>query len=94
MCMYGTTQMQLHTHTRVLVCLHVCVNMLPVMCDGVLASLTYCTRVLHEGQHTHMCNLSGYKLATRVYVCYSRLRVIHPQILQNILYTLIMYLNE
>ena len=70
-CTYSTAQMQLHTCAHVLVCLHACVNMLPVMCYGVLASLAYCTRMLHEGLRTHMCYLSGYKLATRVYVCYS-----------------------
>ena len=37
------------THACVLVCLHMCVNMLPIMYDGVLASLTYCTHMLHEG---------------------------------------------
>ena len=78
MYMYSTAQMQLHTRVRVLVGLHTCVNMLSVMCDGVLVSLTYCTRVLHKGQHTRMCYSSGYKLATRVYVCYSHLSVIHP----------------
>ena len=60
--------MQLHTGTRVLVRQHACVNMLPVMCDGVLASLTYCTCVLHEGLHTRMCYSSRYKLATCVYM--------------------------
>ena len=68
---YGTAQMQLHTHAHVLVSLHVCVNLLPITCDGVLASLTSCTHVLHEGLHTCMCYLSGYELATRVYMCYS-----------------------
>ena len=66
--LYGTAQMQLHTR----VCtgfLHACENVLRVTCDGVLSSLTYCTCVLHEGLHTHMCYLSGYKLATSMYVC-------------------------
>ena len=66
--MYGTAQMQLYTCAHVLVCQHACVNMLPVTCDGALASLTYCTHVLHEGLHTCMCYLSGYKPATCVYV--------------------------
>ena len=66
---YSTAQMQLYTHMCVLVSLHACVNMLPVTCDGVLMSLTYYTCVLHEGLHTRMCYSSGYKLATRVYVC-------------------------
>ena len=56
------------THARVYWLANTCVNMLPVMCDGVLASLTYCTRVLHEGLHTRMCYSSGYELATQVYV--------------------------
>ena len=56
------------THARALACQHVYVNMLPITCDGVLACLTYCTQVLHEGLHTLMCYSSGYKLATRVYV--------------------------
>ena len=50
---YGTTQMQLHTRMRVLDCPHACASMCPVMSDGTLASLTYCTCVLHEGLHTH-----------------------------------------
>ena len=66
--MYGTTQMQLHTCARVLVCQHACVNMLPITCDGVLRSLTCYTHVLHEGLHTHMCYSSRYKLATRMNV--------------------------
>ena len=44
------------THVRVywLVRTHVqtCVNMCPVMSNGTLASLTYCTSVLHEGLYT------------------------------------------
>ena len=68
---YGTAQMQLHARTRVLLCQHTCVNMLPVTCDGVLASLIYCTRVLHKGLHTRMCYSSGYSrvCVTRVYNC-------------------------
>ena len=57
---YAAAQMQLHTHACVLLCQHVSANMLPVTCDGVLASLTYCTRVLHEGLHTRMCYSGGY----------------------------------
>ena len=68
MRIYSTAQMQLHMHAYILVCQHACVNMLPVMCDGILVSLTYCARMLHEGLHTRMCYSSGYKLATRVYV--------------------------
>ena len=60
--------MQLHSSARVLVCKHACVNMLPVTCDGVLASLTYSTCMLHERLHTLMCYSSEYKLATHVYV--------------------------
>ena len=66
--LYGTTQMQLHTRARVLVCQHACVNLLHVTCVGVLMSFTYCTHVLHMGLHTHMCYSSGYKLATCVYM--------------------------
>ena len=60
--------MQLHTRACVLVCQHACVNLLPVTCNGVLASLTYCTHMLLEGLHTRMCYSNGYKLATGVYV--------------------------
>ena len=77
---YGTAQMQLHTCAHVLVCLHMCVKMLPITCDGVLVSLTYCTHVLHKGLHTCMCYSSGYKLATRVYMCYSGVCVMHPSL--------------
>ena len=80
--------MQLHTRSHVLVCQHSCVNMLPITCDGVLASLTYCTRMLHEGLHTRMCYLSGYKLATLVYVLLvcTTVHVIHLHFKNN-LYT-------
>ena len=71
MIIYGTAQIQLHTHARVLVCQHACVNMLSIMCDGVLVSLTYCTHMLHEGLHTHMCCSSEYKLATHVYMLFA-----------------------
>ena len=74
------------THARVLVCQHACVNMLPIKCDGVLVSLTYFTRVLHEGLHTRMCYLSGYKLATHMYVLLActTIRVIHLHIIKNL----------
>ena len=60
--------MQLHTRMLVLVCQHACVNVLSVMCDGVLVSLIYCACVLHEGLHRGTCYSSGYKLASCMYV--------------------------
>ena len=88
--------MQFHTCVCVLVCLHAYVNMLPVMCDGVLP--TYCTHVLHEGLHTHMCYSSGYKLATHVCMCYSHVCVYIHKINVNTFYKtfmiIIMYINE
>ena len=67
------------TQACVLVSQPACVNMLPVTCDGVLVSFTYCTLMLHEGLHTCMCYSSGYKLATCMYVlpACTTVRVIH-----------------
>ena len=65
--MVRTTPMQLHTRAYVLAYSHACANMCPVMSDGTLASLTYCTQVLHEGLHTRVGCSSGY-----IQVCYSR----------------------
>ena len=56
---YGTTQIQLHTRTCTGLS-HACANMCPVTSDGTLVSLTYCTRVLHEGLHTRVWCSSGY----------------------------------
>ena len=50
----------------VLACSHTCANMCPITSDGTLVSLTYCTRVLHEGLHTRVCCSSGY-----IHICYS-----------------------
>ena len=76
------------TCTCVLACQHACVNMLSIMYDGVLVSLTYCTCVLHEGLHTRTCYLSGYKLATHVYVflACTTVRVIHLCTFYKIIY--------
>ena len=60
---YSTAQMQLNTCACVLVFQHAGVNMLTITCNGVLASLTYCTSMLHEELHTCMCYLSGYSTA-------------------------------
>ena len=78
--------MQLRTLAHVLACQHVCVNMLSVTCDGVLTSLTYCTCVLHEGLHTFMCYLSGYKLITHMYVLLvcTTVHVIHLHFTKNL----------
>ena len=46
---YGTAQIQLHTCAHILVCLHMCINMLPITCDGVLVSLIT----------VHMCYTRG-----------------------------------
>ena len=86
---YGTTQMQLHTCARVLLYQHACANMLSVTCDGVLASLTYCTHVLHEGLHTSMCYSSGYSCVrvTRVYNCTCDTSTLYKNIIYVIMYT-------
>ena len=76
---------QLHARAYVLVYQHMCVNMLPFMCDRVLASLTYCTRMLHEGLHTRMCYSSGYKLVAHMYVLFActTVRMIHVHFTKN-----------
>ena len=88
--------MQLHTRMCVLVCQHACATMLPVMCDGVLASLTYCTRVLHEGLHTRMCYSSGYKLVTHVYMLLActTVSVIHLHFTKYLYAYIIMYIYK
>ena len=86
---YGTTtQIQLHTCAQALLCQHACVNMLPVTCDGVLASLTYCTCVLHEGLHTRMCYSSAYSCVrvTRMYNCMCNTSTFYKKIIYIIMY--------
>ena len=80
--------MQLHTCVRVLLCQHVCANMLPVTCDGVLTSLTYCTCMLHEGLHTRMCYSSEYSRVrvTHMYNCTSDTSTFYKNIMYVIMY--------
>ena len=76
---YGTAQMRLCTCVCVLSFPHVCANMCPVMSNGTLTSLTYCTRMLHKGLHTRVCCLSGY-ICRYIHVYYSHVtyvRVVH-----------------
>ena len=80
--------MQLHTRARVLFCQHACANILPITCDGVLASLTYCTCVLHDGLHTRMCYLSGYSRVrvTRMYNCMCDTSTLYKNIIYVIMH--------
>ena len=66
---YGTTQMQLHTSVHVLVCLHACVNMLPVTCDGVRKSHLLYTSVTRGAAHMHV-------LLECIQICYSLVHVL------------------
>ena len=78
-----------------LACMYVCMNMWPITSERVLASLTYCTCVLHGGAHAHV--LFQWIICTRMlfrvregFTCMCG-RFINVHTLYK---TLIMYLNE
>ena len=66
---YSTAQMQLHTRSRVLACLHTCANMCPVTRDGTLMSLTIHVCYTNGCTHAYAAQVDTY---VGTYTCATR----------------------